>query len=189
MKQLYTLLILLIPFVGFGQEISDQSNLNSYVLSQQIDNQDLFSKQVLTGKTISVLGLLTGVLGAITSTPELSYVGAGVALVGYVYEIDSYKWLNKSKIRLTNPKKAKNYFKKYRVQRNDSDYILKFLDDDYKVGDKVIIEYINPSHTWSEGTILSIEKSSLELQEISSINNVRYKKIFNIRRVMSNFKY
>ena len=52
MKAIYTLLILLIPFVSLGQETNVQSNYNSYIISQQIENQNLFSKQILTGKTL-----------------------------------------------------------------------------------------------------------------------------------------
>ena len=99
MKVINTLLILLIPFVGFGQETSAQSNLNSYVLSQQIDNQDKFSTQILKGKTLEIIGLTAVILGGVTSIPEITYVGGGMGLVGYIIEIDSYKWLKKSKIK------------------------------------------------------------------------------------------
>ena len=98
MKAFYTLLIILIPFVGFGQEKSVQSNLNSYILSQQIDNQDKFSTQILKGKTLGIIGLSATILGGVTSVPELTYVGGGMGLVGYIIEIDSYKRLKKSNI-------------------------------------------------------------------------------------------
>jgi hypothetical protein len=98
MKALYTLLILLIPFVGYGQESYDKSNLNSYLLSQQIDNQDRFTKQVLTGKTLGLIGMAGTIVGAVSSVPEISYVGSGLALFGFVIEIGSYKYLKKENL-------------------------------------------------------------------------------------------
>ena len=79
MKKLYTLLILLIPFVSLGQETNVQSNYNSYIISQQIENQNLFSKQILTGKTLSLVGLATTIIGGATATPEITYVGGGLS--------------------------------------------------------------------------------------------------------------
>ncbi len=113
MKAFYILLIILIPFVVFGQETNVQSNYNSYIISQQIENQNLFSKQILTGKTLSLVGLATTIIGGATATPEITYVGGGLSLIGFIFEIDSYKWLKKNKIRLNKPKFSTDYINKY----------------------------------------------------------------------------
>lgn len=96
MKAFYTLLILLIPFVGIGQE--NKSNLNSFINIQQIENNHKFSSQILTSKSIELIGMATTIIGVATSTPEISYAGIGLSLVGLVVEIDSYKWLKRNRI-------------------------------------------------------------------------------------------
>ena len=72
MKPIYTLLILLIPFVGLGQE--NKSNLNSYINIQQIENNHKFSSQILTGKSIQFIGLATTIVGS-NFYPEISWEG------------------------------------------------------------------------------------------------------------------
>ena len=187
MKAFYTLLILLIPFVGYGQETNIQSNYNSYVISQQIENQNLFTKQIFFGKTLSLVGIVTTILGGATSTPEITYVGGGLSLIGFTFEMDSYKWLKKNKIRLKKPKLSTDYLNKYKVYSDGDELVLKFLEIDFKQGDNIIIEYSNPKIPNKECTIISVNQDNLEVRDIYSKVYVGYSKIFRIVKLMSSF--
>ncbi len=187
MKALYTLLIILIPFVSLGQETNVQSNYNSYIISQQIENQNLFSKQILTGKTLSLVGLATTIIGGATATPEITYVGGGLSLIGFIFEIDSYKWLKKNKIRLKKPKFSTDYINKYKVYSEGDELVLKFLEIDFKQGDNIIIEYSNPNKPNKECTIISVNQNNLEVQDIYSKDYIDYSQIFRIVKLMSSF--
>lgn len=139
MKAIYTLLILLIPFVGLGQE--NKSNLNSFINIQQIENNHKFSSQILTGKSIQFIGLATTIVGVATSTPEISYGGLGLSLVGLVVEIDSYKWLKKNRVNkfelLTNDVDLSNE-KSSKIIENSNVY--NFLTDNGETAQCIVLE-------------------------------------------------
>ena len=185
MKTFYTLLILLIPFFSTGQETVVQSNYNSFIISQQIENQNLFSKQILTGKTLSLVGLATTILGGATSTPEITYVGGGLSLIGFIWN-RFLQWLKKNKIRL-KPKFSTDYINKYNVYSEGDELLLKFLEIDFKQGDNIIIEYSNPNKPNKECTIISVNQNNLEVQDIYSKDYIDYSQIFRIVKLMSSF--
>lgn len=178
---------LLIPYFLIGQETNIQSNYNSYIISQQIENQNLFSKQILTGKTLSLVGLATTIIGGATSTPEITYVGGGLSLIGFVFEIDSYKWLKKNKIRLKQPILSTDYINKYKVYNDGDELVLNFLEIDFKKGDNIIIEFSNPKKPYKECRIISINKDNLEVEDEFSKEYINYSKIFRIVKLMSSF--
>lgn len=173
-----SLLLLLGSFFSFAQNQNSQSNLNGYILSQQINNQELFANQLQTSRIISLAGVTTSLIGVLSNSPELTYVGSGLTFISLVVDLDSYKWLRKDKIRFTNPTKTKNHFNRYFF--DSSKLNLVFNEISFKKGDYVVIVFRNTKKDPLSGIITDLNENELSIKTIDNSFFIKYEKIFNI---------
>ncbi len=117
MRQLFFLFLILLPVLASSQMNEDvyfESSKTKRYHEIQVDNVDVnriaakqihiqqcllrYKSQKETGMVVSIAGAGVAVMGAYEDKNAITYVGAGLSLIGILFQLDANKWLRRTSI-------------------------------------------------------------------------------------------